>query len=130
MNGTCNRWIFLGSIMGFFAVLFGSAGAHWLEPYLHGRYGSIFDTAFRLHLIHSVVIIVATLVMRNAGRTILLSSSLWFFIFGTIIFSGSLYLYSITHWKFFGAAAPMGGFTLMLGWIALALGALKSYKKT
>jgi len=128
MNVPDNRWVCLGSVMGFFAVFLGAAGAHWLEPHLHGKYGSFFDTAVRFHLIHSVAIIVATLVTKSAERTIILSLSLWFFIFGTIIFSGSLYLFSITHQEIFGIAAPVGGFTLMLGWIALALGALKSYK--
>ena len=128
MKVIANRWVCLGSIMGFFAVLFRAAEAHWLEPHLHGKYGSYFDTAVRFHLIHSVVIIAATLVMKNAERTILLSSSLWFFVFGTVFFSGSLYLLSITHWELFGAVAPLGGLTLMLGWAALALGGLKEYK--
>ena len=40
---------------------------------------------------------------------------------GVLIFSGSLYLYSFTGIKLFGAITPFGGLLLMTGWLALVV---------
>lgn len=43
------------------------------------------------------------------------------FLAGMTIFSGSLYSLVLTEEKKFGAAAPVGGVALILGWIAMGL---------
>ena len=43
--------------------------------------------------------------------------SLMFFLFGSLIFSGSLYLLSLTDVSLFGALAPIGGMMIILGWV-------------
>jgi len=43
----------------------------------------------------------------------------WAFIFGILIFSGSLYLLSITDVRWLGAITPIGGLAFLLGWAIL-----------
>ncbi len=42
------------------------------------------------------------------------------FLIGTILFSGSLYRMALTDLPLFAGAAPIGGTSFILGWLALA----------
>ena len=44
----------------------------------------------------------------------------WLFVAGTVIFSGSLYLLSLTGICWLGAITPLGGVAFMAGWLCLA----------
>jgi uncharacterized membrane protein YgdD (TMEM256/DUF423 family) len=43
---------------------------------------------------------------------------------GTLIFSGSLYLLSLTGRRWLGAVTPLGGLAFLAGWACLAAAAL------
>jgi uncharacterized membrane protein YgdD (TMEM256/DUF423 family) len=45
---------------------------------------------------------------------------------GIILFSGSLYVLSITGIKIIGAITPFGGLSFVAGWVFLAIGLLKN----
>ena len=45
-----------------------------------------------------------------------------FFVAGTIVFSGSLYLLAFTGARWLGAVTPIGGVCFLLGWAALMRG--------
>jgi uncharacterized membrane protein YgdD (TMEM256/DUF423 family) len=47
------------------------------------------------------------------------------FLGGIILFSGSLYLLTLTGVTKWGMVTPIGGLLFLLGWGALALGAIK-----
>jgi uncharacterized membrane protein YgdD (TMEM256/DUF423 family) len=46
----------------------------------------------------------------------------WFsFLIGVIIFSGSLYILSLTNLRWLGAITPLGGVAFLVGWLWLAI---------
>ena len=45
--------------------------------------------------------------------------TVFFFIAGIILFSGSLYLISIYKYSFLGMVAPIGGLSFIIGWALL-----------
>jgi uncharacterized membrane protein YgdD (TMEM256/DUF423 family) len=47
------------------------------------------------------------------------------FILGILLFSGSLYAFALGAPRVLGAVAPVGGTLFILGWIALAVAALR-----
>jgi len=49
-----------------------------------------------------------------------LKSSGWLFLLGILVFSGSLYLLSITGVRWLGAVTPLGGLAFIAGWACLA----------
>lgn len=112
----------LSALTGFVAVLFGALGAH--GP-LHEKLKATgqlehWETALRYHMPHAVVLLVIALL---AGESKSLRRC-WCPIFaGIILFSGSLYVLSYTGVKWLGAITPLGGVSLMLGWLLLALAA-------
>jgi uncharacterized membrane protein YgdD (TMEM256/DUF423 family) len=48
-----------------------------------------------------------------------------FFLVGIILFSGSLYILSITGINKLGAVTPFGGVAFIAGWVLLVLGVAK-----
>ena len=44
----------------------------------------------------------------------------WLFVGGTLLFSGSLYLMTLTGQRWLGAVTPFGGLLLIAGWACLA----------
>jgi uncharacterized membrane protein YgdD (TMEM256/DUF423 family) len=56
----------------------------------------------------------------------LITSAGWLFVAGIVIFSGSLYLLSITGMRWLGAITPIGGLCFTVGWLVLALGAMRA----
>jgi len=114
MNNQLARKI--AAIFGFFGVLFGAFGAHFLRSFLDqlGAVG-IWQTAVRYHLVHSVVLLVLS------GWRPLPRLAYYLILIGVMVFSGSLYALALTNFKWFGAIAPLGGIGVLCGWLALAL---------
>ena len=50
----------------------------------------------------------------------------WLFIAGIVIFSGSLYVLSVTGIRWLGAITPIGGLCFTVGWLVLAVGAMRA----
>ena len=113
----------IAALTGFLGVALGAFGAHGLRHLLENNNTvDVWKTASSYHLIHAVVLLfLATL--RPMPR---LS---WIFILcGMIIFSGSLYLLAVTDVKWIGEITPVGGLSLLAGWLALAWRRVESGK--
>ena len=108
------------------AVAAGAAGTHWLEIFLDEKYADTFQTAVKFHMVHSVALVAAAVVSERCGSSFIHSASLWLLLAGVIVFCGSLYVLAFTHIWVFGVTAPVGGICLMLGWLALAFGSMRS----
>lgn len=110
-NATATR---IAAVTGFLAVALGAFGAHGLKKTLaQNGTTSIWDTAAFYHFIHAVMLFVL------AGRKPLPAGPWWCFLAGIVIFSGSLYLLAATGVNWLGAITPIGGISLLAGWLWL-----------
>lgn len=118
-------FLLIGALAGVVGVTLGAFGAHGLRSRLTPDMLAVFETGVRYHLYHALAIIgVAAVADRlQAGRLILASG--WLFLAGIVLFSGSLYLLSITGIRILGAITPFGGVAFLLGWACLAFAALR-----
>ncbi len=114
-------FLVIGALNGALSVALGAFGAHALRASLDPRALEIFETAVRYQSTHAVVLLAVALLLARRP-TALLAASGWAFTAGILIFSGSLYLLSLTGVGRWGAVAPIGGSALILGWVLLALG--------
>ena len=89
-------FITLASLSGMMAVMLGAFGAHALKAKLDAYSLGIFETAVQYHFYHSVALLAVGILALSQPQTALLKSSGWLFLFGILVFSGSLYLLSIT----------------------------------
>jgi uncharacterized membrane protein YgdD (TMEM256/DUF423 family) len=88
---------------------------------------TVFETGSRYHLAHALALLaLGGWIPFLREQTICWVLRLW--VFGTVIFSGSLYILAITSVRQWGMVTPMGGLLLMAGWAALFLGVLQNKK--
>jgi len=119
-------YLTLAAGLGCLAVALGAFGAHGLAKFL----ASFDDGALRLdwwktaaqyHLAHALALGLAAGVVGDtrAGRVACVAFAL-----GIVLFSGSLYTMTLTGTRWLGAVTPLGGLSMMAGWVALAVAAL------
>ncbi|MNQ91520.1 hypothetical protein D3C85_1069060 [compost metagenome] len=117
-------FLLIGSLNAFLSVALGAFGAHILKARIPDKI-DVFQTGVHYHMIHAVALIVIALLSDKLGNTSLVNASGWAIFIGIILFSGSLYALSLTGLKVFGPITPLGGLSFLVGWILLALAALK-----
>ena len=114
----------LGSLSGLLGVAAGAFGAHGLRDRLGPEMLAVWETAARYQLIHALALLaVAWAVTRWPGAAT--AAAGWLFITGTLVFSGSLYLLSLSGVRWLGAITPIGGVAFIAGWACLVWAALK-----
>jgi uncharacterized membrane protein YgdD (TMEM256/DUF423 family) len=118
-------FITLASLSGMFAVGFGAFGAHALKNRLDDYSLGVFQTAVQYHFYHSLALLAVGVIALSQPGTALLRSSGWLFVIGILVFSGSLYLLSVTGQRWLGAITPLGGLAFIAGWGCLAAAAWK-----
>ena len=115
----------IAAMCGFVAVALGAFGAHALRSTLAGLATvDTWNTASLYHLVHSAVLLCIALARPRARL------SFWLILAGIVLFSGSLYAFSVTGLKVLAMAAPVGGTCLMAGWLALAFGPRRTPKNS
>lgn len=119
------------SILLALAVGLGAFGAHGLKPYLSAEDLDVFKTAGFYHFIHSMAILVLAALSKSMHR----KHVRWIgrlFLAGIVLFSGSLYLLSVselvmgTRITWLGMITPLGGVAFIAAWLFFALSAHKS----
>lgn len=117
-------FVVLGSLSALMAVALGAFGAHGLKSRLVPDMLATFEIGVRYQMYHALALLaVAWASTRWPGGAISLAG--WLFVAGTIVFSGSLYVLSLTGQRWLGAVTPLGGACFLAGWLALAWGALR-----
>ncbi len=118
-------FVTLGAISGFVAVAAGAVGAHGLKARVSPAQLAVFETGARYQMVHALGLLAvgwATTRWPGAATT----AAGWFFVAGTLIFSGSLYALTLSGVRALGAITPIGGVAFLAGWGALAWAALRS----
>ena len=108
----------IGAISGCLVVIMGAFGAHVLNDILDDYGKSIYNKAVLYHMFHSIALLLLGLI-NTIQPEISLNISGWSFLFGIILFSGSLYILAITGIKPMGMITPIGGILFIIGWIVL-----------
>lgn len=105
----------------------GAFGAHGLEAILveNGRLDT-FQTAVNYHFYHTLVLLGIGILASVKPQWKGFSITAWCMILGILIFSGSLYVLSLTGITWLGATAPLGGLSFILGWCSLVYLSIKN----
>ena len=115
--GVHRSFLSIGFLLGLIGVAVGAFGAHVLGDSLGPERTRTFETAVRYQLLHAVALIGIGLAAarwpesgwKGAGTLMIV---------GTVLFSGSLYALSLLDIRIFGAVAPIGGVSLLAGWLS------------
>lgn len=107
----------------FLSVALGAIGSHAFKKILleTGK-AAQFQTATEYQWYHTLGLFVLMGLFKLTGHQLFVSSA-WVMVVGMILFSGSLYAYSLTSIKVFAHITPVGGLGFLAAW-GLALYAL------
>ncbi len=116
-----------GAVFALLSVAFGAFGAHALKNVLTEHYAAVWETAVQYQMFHAIGLIVIGILMSKSllGPTSMLSRAGILMFIGVILFSGSLYVLSITQIKVLGAITPIGGVLFLVAWLMVILAASK-----
>jgi uncharacterized membrane protein YgdD (TMEM256/DUF423 family) len=119
-NAPERSFILAGALSAGIGVGLGAFGAHGLRDSLGPQMLQVYETGVRYQLVHALALVLTGILAgRWPGRAALgIAGGL--FLLGTLLFSGSLYVLTLTGMRWLGAVAPAGGTCLIGGWIALA----------
>jgi uncharacterized membrane protein YgdD (TMEM256/DUF423 family) len=115
----------VGALAALIAVALGAFAAHGLKARLDATMLATFETGVRYHMYHALALLaVAWAAARWSGAAV--NASGWLFVAGIVLFSGSLYVLSLTGIRWLGAITPFGGIAFLGGWLCLAWAAWKA----
>ena len=114
-----------GSGFALIAVVTGAFAAHALKTRLSPDMFQVFEVAVRYQMYHALGLI-AVAWAASQWSSQLITASGWLFVAGIIIFSGSLYILSLTGIRWLGAITPIGGVAFIIGWGCLLWAAIRS----
>ncbi|MBK1839202.1 DUF423 domain-containing protein [Azospirillum sp. YIM B02556] len=124
MGMTDRIWIVFAALNGAMAVGSGAYASHALA----GQPQEWFRTAGQFQMAHALaLLLLVALNGRLAGRAaglLALRIAGWLFAAGILLFCGTLYALATVGPLPVPMTAPAGGWSFMLGWVALAVAAL------
>ena len=115
-----NLFFALGSGFSLLGVVFGAFGAHELKKKLSEEMLDIFEVGVRYQMYHGIGLIVVAWALSQWQNSLTTAAG-WCFIAGILIFSGSLYILSLTNTSWLGAITPIGGLAFIAGWGCLII---------
>lgn len=116
--------LIVGAVNAVISVACGAFGAHGLEGKLTAHYLEVWETACRYQMYHAIGIIVLALLKQVTGIQ-LFGTAGWVMFAGIVIFSGSLFVLTLSGVKVLGAITPIGGVLFIASWVMLVISALK-----
>jgi len=124
---TNNFVIITGATFGLLAIIFGAFGAHALKKVLSADKLASFEVGVRYQTYSALFLLV---IGYNANFEVsLVQWAYYLVVIGTILFSFSIYLLSLSEYlkknfRFLGPITPLGGLLMILGWGCLLLSAV------
>ena len=115
-----NLIIAAGAFNAFIAVAAGAFAAHGLKDTLTPEYLSVFKTAADYQMMHGIGLILIGLLNKQNIKRRNITAAIFMFT-GIILFSGSLYLLTLTNIKWLGMVTPFGGLCFLIAWFTLGV---------
>ncbi|NHN29140.1 DUF423 domain-containing protein [Paenibacillus agricola] len=119
------RFVAIGCMSAFLSVAFGAFGAHSLKEILTPNMLANFQTGVQYQMYHSLGLIAVGLIAAHFPKSLHLVRAGWLMLAGIVLFSGSLYVLSLTGYTKLGIITPFGGVAFLLAWLFVALAVRK-----
>lgn len=130
----------LAAIGAFFAgtaVSLGAFGAHGLKKALSEAALTVYRTGVEYQMYHGLALFALGLGIRvlssQVGTPTLLkrlNTAATFLIVGTVIFSGTLYIYTLAGMRLAAMITPVGGVSFLIGWTLIVLALLQKRRSS
>ena len=109
----------IGAVMAGLGIVAGAFGAHALKDKVSPEQLVTFEIGVRYQMYHALGLIALAAWFAQSGLKAA-KAPLLCLIYGTLIFSGTLYGITLGGPKWLGAITPIGGTMQIIGWMILA----------
>ncbi len=116
--------LMLTGVSGFLSVALGAFGAHGLKQVLSPDMMAVFQTGVHYQITHTLAALAALILFQLFENQKFLSAAK-LYLFGIVLFSGSLYVMTLSGLRMLGMVTPVGGLLLLVAWAMLVLGAFQ-----
>ena len=123
------KLLIAGAVLGISGIILGAFAAHGLEKLVDVDAIKTFETGVRYQMYHAFFLLIlgSTSFIKLKFKKIIL----YLVIIGVIFFSGSIYGLSINtlssfDFKTIAALTPVGGLSLIIAWLVMLIGILKT----
>lgn len=116
--------VFAAALLLMAGVGTGAFGAHGLKAHVSADLLAVWQTAVLYQLVHGLGLL-GVAALRPQLHARLASAGILFLLAGVLIFSGSLYALVLSGVRGIGAITPFGGVSFIIGWLLVALAALR-----
>ena len=126
MSFNAKWFLVLGSANAAITVALGAASVHALKAQLSlADPAGWFAVALQYHQYHSLGLILVGMAAIRFPSSKAFTWAGWLMLSGIVLFSGDLYVISLTGIQVTHLAIPFGGVAFILGWCFFALGAIR-----
>jgi uncharacterized membrane protein YgdD (TMEM256/DUF423 family) len=126
MHRTDRAFVFIGALLLTAAAMLGAYGVHGLAGSITQAQQQSWGWAVQMQSYHALGLLLIAALSRPLGQSKLLTWAGWIFVAGMFLFSGSIYLDVLGVSEWIGKITPTGGTSFMVGWILVALAAVKN----
>ena len=110
----------MGGLYGLLSVMLGAFAAHGLRDVISPTSLSSWQTGVTYQMSHALALLFTGLWLHLGGPRMLAVAGVLFSV-GVLGFSGSIYLLVLLQMTWLGPVTPLGGLSLIAGWVCLCL---------
>ena len=119
-------FVLLGSMNALIGVALGAFGAHGLKSRVTPEMLVVWQTGVQYHLVHALGLLLVGILCQLMPEPSLVRSAGWMIMAGIVLFSGSLYVMTLSGIRALGMITPLGGVAFLIGWLLIVVAAWKS----
>ncbi|MFQ5561232.1 MAG: DUF423 domain-containing protein [Nitrospinota bacterium] len=123
-----NMYFGVASLFAFSSVALGAFGAHMVKPHISITAMTTYQTGIKYLMFNSMALFVCAFGLHTCSQEKRFRKAFHLFVYGGVIFSGSLFFIAISGVRPVGMITPVGGVIQLYGWIVLATIGLKGKK--
>ncbi len=116
----------LGALNMAMGVILGAFAAHTLKQQLSADMLAVFQVGVQYQIYHALGLLLVSLLLLYFPNAKGIRTGGWILLAGIILFSGSLYLLSLTGISWFGPVTPVGGAAFIIGWLWIAYAVIRA----
>ena len=115
----------VAAFSGMLAVILRAFGAHALKGHLPPDQMDVYLLASQYHFYHTLALLFLGLLALKFPGNAWLGWGTALMVAGLVLFCGGLYLKIITGQQWIGVVSPLGGISLILSWLLVAIAVMR-----
>jgi uncharacterized membrane protein YgdD (TMEM256/DUF423 family) len=114
-------FLFLGALSALTGIGMGAFGAHGLKTIVNPEMMAVYQTGVSYQMWHALGLIGIAIMRHQNPESKLLNWAGWLMFIGIILFSGSLYLLTLSQSAWIGGITPIGGLSFLIAWLLISV---------